>query len=121
MYIIFVSNCSIIFRVTFFMQGIDQQAYDGRIVHFNSYPTLPAPPPALLFEHFKQAVLANMKGAGKIPFLDYDPNEDPQSLAAFEGSEGKTLLEAVMMNKAPTCEAGENDDSSEHGTLVDVS
>jgi|SRR5579859_2046570 len=102
------------------MPGPDQQLYDGRRVQFNSYPTHPAPPPEFLFEHFKQAVLANMKGAGKIPFLDYDPGQDSQSLAAFEGEEGKTLMETLILDKAPPGEAREDDDSSEHGTLVDV-
>lgn len=107
--------------MNFFIQGLDQQVYDGRIAQFNNYPTLPAPPAALLFEHFKQAVLANMKGAGKIPFLDYDPSEDSQGLDAFEGREGKVLMETVMMEKLPASDTGGHDDSSDHGTLVDVS
>src|SRR5439155_23819696 len=102
-------------------QEIDQQAYDGRIIQFNNYPTLPMLLCALLFAHFKQAVLVNMKGAGKIQFLDYDPHEDSQSLAAFEKTERKTLLKTMMMNKTPAYETEEYDDSSEHGTLMNAS
>ena len=49
-----------------------EQAYDNRVVQFNDYPFLPTPPAKFLMEHFKQAVLANMKGVGKVPFLDID-------------------------------------------------
>ena len=72
------------------------------------------------FEHFKQAVLANMKGAGKIPFLDYDPSQDSQSLDVFERDKGKVLMEMLLMDKAPPWETREIDDSPEHGTLVDA-
>ena len=75
------------------MQGPDRQMYDGRGVQFNNYATHPAPPPAFLFEHFKQAVSENMKGAGKIPFLDYDPSQDSQSLDVFECDKGEVLME----------------------------
>jgi len=40
-----------------------------------------------------------MKGAGKVPFLDFDPEEDSRSLATFQGDEGKTTLEQLMMSK----------------------
>jgi hypothetical protein len=83
----------------FFVPTLEQQAYDGRVIQFNNSPTLPAPPAALLYEHFKQAVLANMKGAGKVPFLDFDPDEDSRSLATFDNPEGKIVIEQVMMNK----------------------
>jgi len=60
-----------------------------------------------------------MKGSGKVPFLDYDPNEDSQSLSNFEGPEAQVLLEAVLLNKLGLPGREENDDISEHGTLVD--
>ena len=82
----------------FFVQTLEQQTYEGRVVQFNNYPS-PAPPTEFLQEHFKQAVLANMKGAGKVPFLDFDPEEDSRSLATFQGDEGKTTLEQLMMSK----------------------
>jgi hypothetical protein len=85
--------------VKFFVQTLEQQTYDNRVVQFNNYPLLPAPPVEFLLEHFKQAVLANMKGAGKVPFLDFDPEEDARSLATFDGAEGKLVMEQVIMNK----------------------
>ena len=57
-------NIQITMRVTFFWSnGFDQQMYDRRLVQFNSTPELPALPQALIYEQFRQAVLANMKGA----------------------------------------------------------
>jgi len=85
--------------VKFFVQTLEQQTYEGRIVQFNSESLLPAPPIEFLQEHFKEAVLANMKGAGKVPFLDFDPDEDSRSLDTFESGEGKQTIEQVMMNK----------------------
>jgi hypothetical protein len=85
--------------VKFFVQTLEQQAYDNRVVRFNNYPSLPAPPMEFLQEHFKQAVLANMKGAGEVPFLDFDPDEDSRSLATSPNAEDKIILEQVMMNK----------------------
>jgi hypothetical protein len=85
--------------VKFFIPSLEQQVYDGRVVRFNSYPQLPAPPTIFLYEHFKQAVLANMKGAGKIPFLDYDPDEDSRSLDTFDTDDRKEILEHVLKNK----------------------
>jgi hypothetical protein len=42
-----------------------------------------------------------MKGAGKVPFLDFDPDEDSRSLATFSdnSSEGAKILEEVLKNK----------------------
>lgn len=83
----------------FFADSFGQLIHDGRVVQFNDSPEYPAPPVALLYEHFKQAVLANMKGAGNVPFLSFDPDEDSQSLASFDGPEGKSLFEEVMKSK----------------------
>lgn len=49
---------------------------DGRLVRFQTTDDLPAPPVAFIFEHFKQAVLANRRGAGPAPNLNFDPTED---------------------------------------------
>jgi hypothetical protein len=76
-----------------------QTMYDNRLVQFTSTPALPAPAPQLLLEHFRQAVLANMKGAGKVQVYDIDPSEDSQSMSQFEGGEGKEYLEAYMQDK----------------------
>ena len=54
----------------------EQSLYDGRFIQFNNAAENPAPPRAFLYEHFKQAVLANMKDAGKVPFLNYDPSQE---------------------------------------------
>jgi hypothetical protein len=40
-----------------------------------------------------------MKGAGEIPFLDYDPDEDSCSLAAFDTDDGNEILKQVLKNK----------------------
>ena len=81
--------------------------YDGRVVQFNNSPDLPPPPPqALLYEHFKQAVLANMKGAGQPRDLDFDPTEDAQTMSQFETGSGKEWLETRLAEKLASCEAG---------------
>jgi hypothetical protein len=87
-------------RVTFFANdGLFQQQYDGRIVQFNSYPGLLAPPQMFLYEHFKQAVLANMKGAGQPRDFDFDPSEDAQTMDMFETGFGKDWLEDRLASR----------------------
>src|SRR5438876_8002592 len=86
-------------RVRFFIDNMYQTMYDQTLVQFNSTPELPAPPPQFLLEHFRQAVLANMKGAGKVQVYDIEPSEDAQSMSVFEGGEGKDYLELFMRDK----------------------
>ena len=73
--------------------------FDGRPIVFNSTVDNPAPPRALIYEHFKQAVLANMKGAGQAPELEFDPTDDAQSMSTFEHGEGKSWFENRLLNK----------------------
>ena len=63
--------------------------YDGRIIHFNMKSDLFPPPQGLLYEHFKQAVLANMKGAEQPRDFDYDGTEDAQNMSVFKSRSGK--------------------------------
>jgi hypothetical protein len=93
-------------RVRFFIDNMYQRMYDQTFVQFDSTPELPAPPPQFLLEHFRQAVLANMKGAGKVQVYDIDPSEDAQSMSVFERGEGKDYLEAFMQNKLLNLENG---------------
>jgi len=79
--------------------GHFSRLYDRRVIRFNSTPDLPAPPHAFLMEHFRQAVLANMRGAGQVPDLDFDPKEDGQSMSVFESGEGKRWLERELADK----------------------
>ena len=110
-------------RVRWFMDISLQAQYDQTFVQFNNTPDLPAPPPQLLMEHFRQAVLANMKGAGKVQVYDIDPSEDAQSMSTFEQGEGKDYLELFLTDKlldaqyANGNEAG-NDGISEISTCV---
>ena len=91
--------------MTFFANdGVNQPLYDGRIVQFNSTPHLPAPPQVFLYEHFKQAVLANMKGAGQPRDLDFDPTEDAQAMSMFETGSGKEWLETRLADKLASYE-----------------
>lgn len=84
--------------MTFFVNdGYMQSQYDGTVVQFNSTP--PAPPQALLYEHFKQAVLANMRGAGQPQDLEFDPSDDAHAMSTFERGEGKKWLEARLSGK----------------------
>jgi len=76
-----------------------RERFDGTIVNFNSTPEMPAPAPELLYEHFKQAVLANMKGAGEARDLEFDPSDDAHKMSTFESGDGKTWLEHHMLNK----------------------
>lgn len=82
--------------VRFFIDNMYQPMYDRRQVQFNDWPGLPAPPYAFIFEHFRQCVLANMKGAGKVRVYDYDPNDDAQSIGVFERGEGKEWFEGLL-------------------------
>src|SRR5947207_2317504 len=87
-------------RVTFFgSDGFLQPLLDRRLVQFTPTPENPAPPQALIHEHFKQAVLANMRGAGQIPKLDYDETDDSQSMATFESGDGKEWFETRLAEK----------------------
>ena len=79
--------------------GTNQPMFDGRIVQFNSAPDLPAPCQIFLYEHFKQAVLANMKGAGQPRDLDFDPSEDAQTMSVFETGFGKEWLETTLADR----------------------
>lgn len=89
-------------RVRWFMETMYQGMYDQVHVQFTSTAQLPAPPQELLFEHFRQAVLANMKGAGKVKIYDIDPSEDARSMSIFESGEGKEYLELYMSEKLLT-------------------
>ena len=79
--------------------GQTWQLYDGRVVAFNITDELPAPRQRFLYEHFKQAVLANMKGAGQPRDLDFDLTEDAQTMSVFESGHGKEWLEAKIAGK----------------------
>jgi hypothetical protein len=86
--------------VTFFWADDDtRQRYDRRVIRFNTFPHLPAPPQAFIYEHFRQAVLANMRGAGQPPNLDYDPTDDAQTMSVFESGNGKEWLETELAGK----------------------
>ena len=87
-------------RVTcFFNDGLLVPLVDRRLVQFNPTEDLPAPPRAFIFEHFKQAVLANMRGAGQAPNLDFDTTQDSQNMAVFESGHGKEWLERELAGK----------------------
>jgi len=87
-------------RVTFFgSDGFLQPMLDRRLIQFTAGTENPVPPVAFIQEHFKQAVLANMRGAGQIPNLDYDETEDAQSMATFEAGEGREWFETRLAEK----------------------
>jgi len=73
--------------------------YDGRVVQFSSNQDLPPPPQRLLYEHFKQAILANMKRAGQPRDLDFDPTKDTQTMSVFETGFEKEWFEIKTTNK----------------------
>lgn len=105
-------------RVTFFWSnGFHQQQYDRRLVQFSTAtPDLPAPPRAFIYEHFRQAVLANVKGAGILPNLDFDKDEDAQNMVVFESGDGKEWLETVLADRLLADDEPNESDSS--GTAV---
>ena len=93
--------------MTFFINdGTNQALYDGRIVQFNSAFDLEAPPQRFLYEHFKQAVLANMKGAGQPRDLDFDSTEDAQSMPCFESGFGKEWFETKLADRLAPYDGG---------------
>ena len=101
----------------FFKECPDQQLYDGQIVQFNGTPENPAPPRALIYEHFRQAVLANTKGVGKILLLDYDPSEEGDGLSYLDGEEGPKILDAILWDRLGYLHESD-EDISDNGTLV---
>ena len=88
-------------RLFFFLECYERVTYDGNMVQFANTADLPAPPYAILYEHFKQAVLANMRGAGEVPLLNYDPDEDSQSMDIFQEGTGKIFLETFLKDRLP--------------------
>src|SRR5437762_12635436 len=87
-------------RVTFFWtDNFLQQLFDGRIVQFNSTAELPARSQALLYKHFRQAILTNMRGACQPCDLDFDPQEDAQNMSVFEKEAGKEWFETLIADK----------------------
>jgi hypothetical protein len=83
-------------QVMFFASdGFLQPILDRRLVQFHN----PAPPRVFIFEHFNQAVLANMPGAGQIPKPDYDETEDAQSMSTFESGDAKKWLETLLADR----------------------
>src|SRR5579859_3029789 len=87
-------------HVTFYgSDGFLQPMLDRRLVQFIAGPENPVPMVAFIQEHFKQAVLASMRGSGQIPNLDYDETEDAQSMATFEAHEGKEWFKTRLAEK----------------------
>lgn len=87
-------------QITFFWSdSFFQQYCDRRLIQFNSTPDLPAPPREFIYEHFKQAVLANMRGAGQPANFDFDPTEDAQNMSVFQSGEGKEWFETVLADR----------------------
>jgi len=87
-------------RVTcFFDDGYLVPHIDRRLVQFQATDDLPAPSVAFIFEHFRQAVLANMRGAGQAPDLHFDSTEDGQNMAVFESGSGKAWFERELEGK----------------------
>ena len=112
------ANGKVTNRIMFFKEGPYQQWLDGRVVAFNSTPESPAPPQAFLYKHFKQAVLANMKGAGKVPFIDYDPSQEGDGLSYLD-DENTERLETLVWTRLGHLHKSEEDNISENGTLTE--
>ena len=70
-----------------------------QIVQFNSSPDFPTPLQWLLYEHFKQAVLANIKGTGEPQNHDFDPIDDKQTVTVFEKNSEKDWFKTLMSEK----------------------
>ena len=85
-------------RVWWFIDVPDRLTYHGNVVIFNSTHDLPAPPFGILIEHFRQAVLANMRGEGGVQILDFD-RDDSSSMKVFEGGEGRMWLETYFEDR----------------------
>ena len=102
-------------RLWFFLDCMERQLYHGNIIQLTESPTLPASPREILYEHFRQAVLANMKGAGEIPSLDYDPTGDSQSMSTFEHGTGKMYFETFMLEKLATQDRDRANDTVQEG------
>jgi hypothetical protein len=76
-----------------------ERIYDGRVAQIGNLEDHPEPPREILFEHFKQCVLANVRGAGAVTVYDFDPDEHAQRMVVFEEGEGKIWLETRLNDK----------------------
>ena len=86
--------------VWFFMSdGVLQPIFDRKVVRFNTSQELPAPPKAFLQEHFRQAVLANVRGQGQALGLQFNPSEDSHDMSVFESGGGKEWFERELKGK----------------------
>ena len=83
----------------FYKDGYHQPQLDQRVVEFFGIDENPAPARALLEDHFRQAVLANMRGSGESRDLDYDKYEHSRSMETFESGGGKQWLEIFLADR----------------------
>lgn len=115
-YLTYIGKNTMMVRII--LDGLERQQYDGRVVQFRHTPDLPAPPYSILHEHWRQFVLANMRGAGEVPYLDYDEQEDSQGMTVFERDEGKLWFETRMMEGLSSHEEEGNPGSESRGNPV---
>jgi hypothetical protein len=109
-------------RVAFFWSnGFHQQIYDRRLVQFNSTSELPPPPQAFIYKHFRQAVLANMKGACQPRNFDFDFTEDAQDISVFESGEGKDWIETALADSLVPDEINEKDHCDRYSPSIVIS
>jgi len=82
--------------VWFYGDNYHERMHDRVLVTFNGTPDHPAPPRELIFEHYRQAVLANMRGSGEPRDLDFDSETLSSSMVVFESGAGKEWLETKL-------------------------
>lgn len=106
------------YRAFFWSNGFPQSQYDRRQITFPTVTAgLPPPPRAFLYEHFRQAVLANMRGADTIPNLDFNKEEEARDMVRLGEGDGKDSLETFLADQLveKNLEDGEDSGDTMHG------
>jgi len=94
-------------RVRFFIDNMLQTMYDNLRAQFTPNDDLPPPTVEFFIYHFRQAVLANMKGTRKVTVYYYEPTDDAQSMSVFVTGEGKEYFEGFLEKKLLDHDHGE--------------
>lgn len=76
-----------------------ESIYDGRAAQIGNLKDHPEPPREILYEHFKQCVLTNVRGAGTVTVQDVDSDEHALRMNVFEKGERKIRLKTRLSDK----------------------
>lgn len=71
------------------LQIAPETLYDGQVAQIRNSEDHSEPCREIFYKHFKQYILANVRGAGAVTVYDFDLDEHAQRMSVFEEGEGK--------------------------------